>query len=245
MSPRPQTPAPVKLAPLGSRIASRRQQVAERPPHLHVVEPGEPTQAEPIVQPVAPPTEVPDATPDAVAALVDAEPATEPVVSPLLTDEGLPTVGESLIETESEPEPAPAPTVGEAAVAANPEPAPQPSMKPAPVKSDQSDGGSARVTFAVPTRCIQRIRQLSAKSRLPQADVLVIELAKLAAQPPVMEEQVRPMVGDFELSSTPVREPLANLGIRLTKKNLDAMDALCERLGLANRSALVAKALAQ
>lgn len=226
MSPRPQTPAPVKLAPLGSRIASRRQQVAERPPHLHVVEPGEPTQAEPIVQPVAPPTEVPDAAPDAVAALVDAEPATEPVVSPLLTDEGLPTVGE-------------------AAVAANPEPAPQPSMKPAPVKSDQSDGGSARVTFAVPTRCIQRIRQLSAKSRLPQADVLVIELAKLAAQPPVMEEQVRPMVGDFELSSTPVREPLANLGIRLTKKNLDAMDALCERLGLANRSALVAKALAQ
>ena len=229
MSPRTQAPAPVKLAPLGSRIASRREQVADRPTHLHAVE-QEPTPVDAALpQPTPAPGEEPTApaTPEVVtleAIPVDtpppdagSQPDPEPAEDP---------VAESVVEAQAETV---APTAAE------------PKAKPTP-RSDQSDGGAVRITFAVPVRCIERLRQLAQQGRMTHADVLVTELARLS-QVAAPDEPARATVGEFELSAKPVREPLANVGIRLTEKNLKAMDALCERLGVANRSALVAKAL--
>lgn len=214
MSPRLPTHAPVQLAPLGNRIASRRRQVAERPTALHVVEPEEQTPAEPVIAPV-------DDTPPAAA----------------------PEAASQLVGTQ--PEAPDLPTVGESPATAQAEPVPTPAAKPAQVtRSDQSDGGSTRITFAVPPRCIEKLRRLARQANMTHADVLVTELARLSKTATVQPEPEPATVGEFELTASTPREPLANVGIRLTARNLAAMDSLCERLGLANRSALVAKALA-
>jgi len=157
------------------------------------------------------------------------------VLDPTRKDPGVPPVGDTPLVAKAE------------TIASDPEPIPT-APPVGPAKSSHSEGGPVPVTFSVPPRCIEKLRRLAQQANLTQADVLVTELARLSAAPipvePKRAEPKRATAGEFELTSTAsVREPRGSVSIRLTARNLAAMDALCERLGVANRSALVTKAL--
>jgi hypothetical protein len=122
-----------------------------------------------------------------------------------------------------------------------------PSMTPVvtavPVDSSQSDGATVKTSFSIPGRCLERLRHLAHDRHMSQADTLMYELARLEAEA-VPEEPMETLVGKFTVSA-PARahETITILPMRLSAKNLAALEELRERLHLPSRSALVAKAL--